>query len=436
MHVTRLHATNFRCFPEVKVDLQPGFNLLIGDNQSGKTAVLDALTIALSCYFQGFSTGVSQGIEKDDARLAMQKLGETVQMPAQYPVQVTCTAQLATTESGLTSWARQRKDARSRTGRAWTDLGRHGAALDEKMRQGEAVDLPVLACFGTERVSKERQTHPTSYGSTRDRSLGYKDCLERASNLRLIRDWVAQQTLAEAQKRERGIPSTAGAQLRAIEKAVCRCVPDIKQFFYDLEYKDLAVVFTDQRRLPWSMLSDGVHSLATMAMDLAWRAAVLNPHHGEAAPERATGVVLVDEIDLALHPKWQIDVINNLMAAFPALQFVATTHSPLVLAGAESARVLQLAGGEVYPLQHVYGQDSNTVLRDYMEGPTRAAQMQQRLDAIADLIDQEQLAAAQQSIEDLEAQLGPSSTDLVRLRTTLEFLRPPQAATTTDPELK
>ena len=47
-----------------------------------------------------------------------------------------------------------------------------------------------------------------------------------------------------------------------------------------------------------------------------------------------------------------------------------------------------------------------------------------------------QLAAAQQSIEDLEAQLGPSSTDLVRLRTTLEFLRPPQAATTTDPELK
>jgi hypothetical protein len=62
--------------------------------------------------------------------------------------------------------------------------------------------------------------------------------------------------------------------------------------------------------------------------------------------------------------------------------------------------------------------------------------MQQRLDAIADLIDQEQLAAAQQSIEDLEAQLGPSSTDLVRLRTTLEFLRPPQAATTTDPELK
>jgi predicted ATP-binding protein involved in virulence len=423
MYVFRLHAVNFRRFPEVKIDLRHGFNLLIGDNQSGKTAILDALAIGLSCFFQGFSTGTSMGIDKSDVRLAQHKLGETIQMPAQYPVRIKCSGEIAEFQ---VTWERGLKSARHHTGRALTKLGEIGGILEGRVSEGKAIDLPVIACFGTERVSRERRTRPGGIDSKWDRSLGYKDCLERASNLRLIRDWMKRQTLAEVQKGQRGIASSAGEQLRAIEKAVVSCIPEIQQFFYDLEYKDLAVVFTDQRRLPWSMLSDGVRSLATMAMDLGWRAAVLNPHLGSEAPARATGVVLVDEIDLALHPKWQIRVINDLVRTFPRLQFVATTHSPLVLAGAESAHVLQLDGTSAYPLQHVYGQDSNTVLSHYMDGPTRAAEVQLRLDAAADLIDQDRLPEAEKSIDELETQLGTNNTELVRLRTALEFLHPPK----------
>jgi len=85
------------------------------------------------------------------------------------------------------------------------------------------------------------------------------------------------------------------------------------------------------RTLPFSYLSDGFRNMVAMVADIAVRCASLNPQFKGDAARNTPGVVMIDEIDLHLHPKWQRRVVNDLLNAFPKIQFVATTHSPFVI---------------------------------------------------------------------------------------------------------
>jgi outer membrane protein assembly factor BamA len=123
---------------------------------------------------------------------------------------------------------------------------------------------------------------------------------------------------------------------------------------------------------PWSELSDGYHAFIALIADIARRAVMLNEIDGGVAPERVEGVVLIDEIDLHLHPRWQRVALGGLRRAFPRLQLVVTTHSPQVLSSAENRQVRRLVDGRVQ--EHdvfVQGRDSNAILRELMRTDDR-----------------------------------------------------------------
>lgn len=409
MYVYRLQLKNFRGFAEAALDLHKGFNVLIGDNQSGKTAILDALSIAISCFFQGFRTGRSLGIAGTDVRLLAHQQDGYIEMPRQYPVHIACNGEL---DGAPIAWQRHRDSGERRTDRALTDLGHVGRRMDRRMQDGEAFDLPVIAYFGTERVARERQTRSSTPEGIKDRSLAYKDCLERDSNFRLIRSWIKSRTLADDQKARRGLRPNAEPQLGAIERTICRCVPGAKQFFFDHEFEDLAIVFEDGRRLPWTMLSDGVISLATLAMDISWRAAILNPHLRSEAPERSTGVVLIDELDLGLHPNWQRRVVELLRSAFPRLQFVATTHSPFI--------VQALRAGELHNLSRQTGAPyADRSIEDIAES-TMGVPLPQHSERY-----QRMMAAAEEYFRILKAGKPTDEQEAARLKARLDALSMP-----------
>ncbi|MBK9366827.1 MAG: AAA family ATPase [Deltaproteobacteria bacterium] len=173
----------------------------------------------------------------------------------------------------------------------------------------------------------------------------------------------------------------------------------------------------DGRILPLTLLSDGQRGLMALAADIAWRAVQLNPAWGREAPKKVEGVVLIDEIDLHLHPRWQRSAVRNLITAFPRLQFVITTHSPQVLGEAqpEWVRVLR-EDGSVGTVEHLYGKDSNTVLRDVMGAAPRAPDVEERLNALSRAIADEDHAATAQHMASLEADLGPNDPELVTAR--------------------
>lgn len=219
-----------------------------------------------------------------------------------------------TIDGATVSWSRSLTRAHGHTTHARTRaLTRIAESLALAIQLGAPRPLPVVAYYGTQRLWLHRKVTAAKRGVA-SRYDGYIDCLDPASNHRLLTEWMYQQTLVELQHGE-PVP-----QLRAVERAVCQCVDGAMRFFFDVKSQDLQLERAGGERLPFSFLSDGYRNMVALVADIAWRSAVLNPHLGERAAELSEGVILIDEIDLHLHPRWQRRVLGDLRRAFPGLQ--------------------------------------------------------------------------------------------------------------------
>ena len=144
--------------------------------------------------------------------------------------------------------------------------------------------------------------------------------------------------------------------------------------------------------------------------------------------QQTSGLVLIDEIDIHLHPKWQRQVVNDLTRTFPSIQFVCTSHSPLVIGEVEATCIRVLKHDEettstiaTIPSES-YGLDANRVLHELMRVSERNKEVAHKLHALFKLIDDEDFDAAHQSIINLTEKLGPSEPEITRARTLIKFL--------------
>jgi predicted ATP-binding protein involved in virulence len=210
--------------------------------------------------------------------------------------------------------------------------------------------------------------------------------------------------------------------LFVVQQCIQNSIPECKSLLYNFQHEELQLEMTSGETIPFSMLSDGYRNFVGMVADIAWRAVQLNPHYGAEAAEKVEGVVLIDELELHLHPSWQRQVLRDLCDTFPRLQFVVTTHSPQILASAKAEWVRVLEDGESTPtrVSHLYGKDSNTVLEDIMGATARPQEMQEKLDKIADLIEEEEWDEAERYLEgEIVPYLGEVDAEVVGIRTEL-----------------
>ncbi|CAN1599767.1 AAA family ATPase [Pseudomonas mediterranea] len=167
---------------------------------------------------------------------------------------------------------------------------------------------------------------------------------------------------------------------------------------YSSEFSDLVLEHPVHGVLKVSQLSDGIRNIVALAADIAYRCVKLNPHLGISAPRKSSGVVLIDEVDMHLHPAWQQTVVPDLLDAFPHIQFVMTTHSPQVISSvhAHCIRVLQTVtdeGGRQITVndveQQTQGVASSQVLAYVMDiDPTPDNEPAQKLSKYMALIQQ------------------------------------------------
>lgn len=129
--------------------------------------------------------------------------------------------------------------------------------------------------------------------------------------------------------------------LNALKSAVCCCIPSASEFYYDPQQGPM-IKLAHEGLLPFDYLSDGFRNMVGMVSDIIHRASKLNPHFGNDVASRITGVVLIDEIDLHLHPKWQRRVIEDISRIFPNLQFIMTTHSPFIIQSLKPGQLIDL----------------------------------------------------------------------------------------------
>ena len=169
-------------------------------------------------------------------------------------------------------------------------------------------------------------------------------------------------------------------------------------------------------------LSDGAKSILAIASDIVYRMAVLNPHLLGKVTEETDSIVLIDEIDMHLHPSWQRKVIDSLQKTFPKVQFIFTTHSPTILTNVPKESIRILNNGEIYtPYVNTRGRDVNSILREIMHTAIRPSDVTEKLNAFSKAIEYKNLDMAQKILDELRVQLGDNDSEVVGAQVTLDL---------------
>lgn len=407
MRIDRLELRNYRSFEDRAFDFHPRFNVIIGTNGAGKTAVLDALAIGIGSFFLGLDEPPARQINKADARLVVHEHEGVPDLQPQFPTEIRCRGTVGEAQETI-SWSRELNGVKGKTTRQNAqDLQRHAERLQQEVRHGKPTPLPVLGYYGTGRLWVfKRDKRGTESNGGHNRFGGYDDCLDPASDHKGLVRWMKRQAMVAAQR------GRALSQIDAVEKAVLGCVGAGRRLYYDLLHDELRLDLDDGRTFPFSILSDGYRNMVAMVADIAWRAAKLNPQHGAEAAAKATGVVLIDELDLHLHPQWQRRVIQDLRRVFPQLQFVTTTHSPFIIQSLHDGWLINLDSQGKVPWSD---QSIEDITEDVMgvELPQRSLRHEQMV------------AAAEEYYRKLAELRDPAHPDLQALKLRLDELVEP-----------
>lgn len=335
MRIERIELQNFRSFTSRTFEFSPSFNVLIGDNGTGKTAILDALAIGAGAIFLGLDGASPPGIHREEVRRVTHGLGEVPTLEALYPAKVTCRGLI---DGVPLDWTRTLEGPNKHTTHGGaSELARIATTWNEQVRAGVEITLPLVSYYGTGRLWLQRRAQRTGARVLKpgSRLRGYQGCLDPASDLKGFVSWFKTMELIQLQKGQ------SLGTLDAVKHALRSCLRGWDEVSYDVRLGALVVRNRDTQ-LPFEMLSDGVRNILAMVGNIAYRAATLNPHLREQAPSRTPGIVLIDEIDLHLHPLWQREVVDDLREVFPAIQFVATTHSPFIIQSLRQHELINL----------------------------------------------------------------------------------------------
>ena len=362
MRLDKIRLQNFRCFEDISLDFHESFNLIVGINGTGKTAILEALRIAISSLFLEVDTYQdkisSPMIGQDDVRLK--------NLEQQYPVVIEAVGlidEFSNKESFFSLepiiWKRtlDKKGGRTTSINA-KEMQRASKEMQQSIRDADSpTTIPLISYYSTERFKKEKKNVGVEPDGSRLR--GYYHALDPLPNIKFFLDLWNTETLSELQN---GVSSP---MLAAVAEAVKSCINNCENAKFDIKQQELIMTMKDTgEKLPFHILSDGVRSMFAMAMEIALRCYLLNPHLGANAPKETSGVVLIDEIDLHLHPEWQMRVIDDLRRTFPKIQFIVSTHAPLVIGSLKNGRIFSISNCQAFDFPLLNGRDANYILKE------------------------------------------------------------------------
>ena len=419
MRIDRLRLTNYRGFASQVFDLHPRFTLFVGDNATGKTSILDALTVAMDSWFIGMKAGEpTGGFSVSEVRLATHRYDDRFSFEPQYPTQVEAWGVVMDRQ---VSWSRELIQQKGRTTTSGSrDLTYLSADADRRVREGVEVDLPLLCSYGPERLWWETPQ--------RKRKVPEREALRpsRFDGYRLSTAFEIQETpLLEWIKSEISVSQQTGKEtsgLTVMKTALLSCVEDAVDLYYDPRIADLVLVMEDREPQVFDNFSAGQRVMVTLIGDLVRRAITLNPHMGREVLERIVGIIAIDELDLHLHPKWQRRIIGDLKRTFPRIQFVATTHSPQMIGEALPEEIRLLENWNVFTPDYSFGVDSNRILQELMQASPRNEKTQHLLSELAEKVDSEDMDSAKKLVGRLTEELGEGDPEVTRANTLIGML--------------
>lgn len=355
MYIKKLELQNFRCYKHLEIDFNKNLTVIVGENGRGKTAIFDGITIGLESYLAAFKQKIyhisAKDVHRSPVRDNDQKL---ITMENKLPV----TLKLEVADNNNVNYHCYKLYNKTGEHIVEDTLGNLGAILADTNDK----TFPILAYYGTSRLWSDSALLTAKHKSLENRAVGYEEALEPSSSFNTFGKWLEH----ISQQDEFVYKMIRKAVLNAVDS--CLKSTGLNGIYYSTQLNALVINHPDMGEQLVCDLSDGVRTIISMAVDIAYRMVRLNAHLGDRVILDTPGVVLIDEIDMHLHPLWQQFIINDLQRTFPRIQFIITTHSPQVLSTVppEAIRILvwdkDFKG--VFNTNFSLGAESNQLLQD------------------------------------------------------------------------
>ncbi|MFT5913916.1 MAG: putative ATP-binding protein involved in virulence [Flammeovirgaceae bacterium] len=347
MRIEKLHIKNFRNIIEDEFYFHSNMTAAIGMNGRGKSSLLYALRVACGSYFLGIPYYEVENRHILDNEIRRATEGKS--LIRKVPVEINATGKIlnsADIEKTI-EWSRKITKEKGKTSSSKEDVGQikeEGKSKYEKITEQsqENIDLPVIAFFGTSRV------HGTS--RKREARIGRQIFKEGYHNWKEMRSATYQYPNFLASFH---VLLKEGKEYEGNKEVFFKALKDSNPYLKEVEFigDELWIKVnlegSETDLLPLSMHSDGTVMYIEMVAELAYRCLVLNGHKKDRAIAEATGVVMIDEIDLHLHPNWQRHVLEDLSSTFKNIQFVVTTHSPIIVQSLPAKSIINLDSREI-----------------------------------------------------------------------------------------
>ncbi len=413
MHIQKLTLERFRGAINLPLTLDERLNVFVGMNGAGKSSVLDASAILLSWLVNRVKSEGASGRPIKEPDIANNTLSSSLKLEL-----------IVETEEFEWTLVKGRQGRRIRPGSSLQQSSELANAINYRMSQADGNEsVPLLAYYPVNRAVLDIPLRIRSKHRF-DVLSAYDESLTSGASFRTFFEWFREREDLENENRKYADQlikpdgfQLPDPQLQAVRSALKEFMPDftnltVRRNPLRMEVEKLG------RTLTVNQLSDGEKCLMAMVGDLARRFAIANPMLEN--PLEGQGVVLIDEIDLHLHPTWQRMVVPKLMEVFPNCQFLISTHSPHVITHVQPENLILLnmtqEGLQASRPSETYGKTVERVLEDLMGlETTRPNDVADSLSLIYRQIDKGNLPAARQAIGSLEDQIGDDA-ELVKAK--------------------
>ncbi len=462
MKIKTLILKNYRRFADLEIPFESAnannTTVFIGNNGAGKTAILDALVLNLSWLIARINREKGTGHSIDDNDILNGTPSATVELELQNEAS-TYRWIIAKTRKGhskskgaesllievtkLAEIFRQRLTDNSENSplplivyypvnRAVVDIPlkirtRHNFeqidGYDNALQQG--VDFRRFFEWFRDREDAENEMKSQKFSEILEKSES--DCEPQYGNFSEYvasildgdgyMDFQIQRSIAISEKIQNVIKDK---QLNAVRAAIQTFMPDFDDLRVERRPRLRMVVNKNGKKLDVGQLSQGEKSLMSLVGDIARRLAMMNP--ALENPLEGEGIVLIDEIDMHLHPTWQRSVIGNLNKTFPNCQFILTTHSPIVISETPNLLVYALDDGGITKLNNLYGMDVNDVLLSEMHADIRNAEVQTDFDVILNSLKTDDLENAKLRCAELQQKIAVDNLELNKMQLLIKRL--------------
>ncbi len=413
MQIKNIELENFRGIRKQSIDLLPNINVFVGVNGSGKSTILDAIAISLSWLVEGINKIESQGENIPD---------DSIKNGAEY-----ASIKLEVSQKNNTyQWENIEFKRGYPADKQSNLLQLNQLVFEYQKRYRNKNKLPMIAYYPINRIAtgiKENKQRLDNFSQidVYDNALGSQANFQSFFEWFRLQDDIINEQWKEATRASgyydlTHMSITTTRQFQLIIKAIESFIPEYKNLRVTRIPTPRMLVDKNGETLNLNQLSDGEKNMIAMVGDIARRLSMANPKLDN--PLEGDGIVMIDEIDLHLHPAWQRVIISKLTEVFPNCQFIVSTHSPQILSHLKAENIFVLKQSkdniDISKPTESYGKSTDRQLEDILGVEARPLEIKEDLQRLFKLIQEMNLDEAKELMSELENKIEGREVELVK----------------------